>query len=272
MDRQGLRCFLLTGMFLILAAMVVRAARGESNFSENYRLEGRVVSGGGQVGSSDNHRLYSVLLQSGEEATPSSINFRIYGGIWYLLFPGGSSCSATRDLPAYYGPSFSFTVAIAAAPGGTVSVYAVEDVPPTGWTVGAVNEGGQWDDVNKKVKWGPFFDHNARTLTYQVTPPSGETGTKTFAGVISCDGSNVPIGGDQSIELGSYHPADTNHDYRISIGEVTAYGACWKSGCTWSVPPNPVPIEYVTNAGYIWKIGETYHYDPINTPPFVPGP
>ncbi len=57
------------------------------------------------------------------------------------------------------------------------------------------------------------------------------------------------------------HPADTNSDFRLAIGEVTAYGAAWKKGDTWTVPPVPIPIGYVTRAGYLWRIGETYRRD-----------
>jgi hypothetical protein len=42
---------------------------------------------------------------------------------------------------------------------------------------------------------------------------------------------------------------------------MTGYGAAWKSGATWSVGPVPIPIGYVTRAGYLWKGGEAYHYD-----------
>ena len=54
------------------------------------------------------------------------------------------------------------------------------------------------------------------------------------------------------------HPADTNGDGRLVIGEVTAYGAAWKRGDLWPQGPNPIPIGYVTRAGYLWRNGETY--------------
>jgi hypothetical protein len=53
---------------------------------------------------------------------------------------------------------------------------------------------------------------------------------------------------------------------------VTAYGAAWKTGATWPRPPNPIPIDTVTNAGLIWKTGEAYHYDGTLTPPWTSGP
>jgi len=187
----------------------------------------------------------------------------------------GNTATATRDLPNCYPPSGSFLVTITVTPASTTQNYAVEDAPPANWTVSSINENGQWDNVTKKVKWGPFFDHNNRTLTYMVTPPPNETGTKSFSGTASFDGVNVAIGGKVSLDkcVNICHPADTNCDYRMVISEVTAYGAAWKTGQTWQNPPNPIPIEYVTNAGYLWKVGEVYHYDATKTPPgcWVPG-
>jgi uncharacterized repeat protein (TIGR01451 family) len=197
------------------------------------------------------------------------------GTLTVVIKSGGTTGTATRDLPNCYPPSGSFLVTITVTPASTTQNYAVEDAPPAGWTVSSINENGQWDNVTKKVKWGPFFDHNNRTLTYMVTPPPNETGTKSFSGTASFDGVNVAIGGKVSLDkcVNICHPADTNCDYRMVISEVTAYGAAWKTGQTWQNPPNPIPIEYVTNAGYLWKVGEVYHYDATKTPPgcWVPG-
>jgi uncharacterized repeat protein (TIGR02543 family) len=181
---------------------------------------------------------------------------------------------STRTLPHSYTPSLPLTVAIAINPRATTQAYSAEDSPPSGWTVSNINEYGQWDDVNKKVKWGIFFDSNFRTLTYQVTPPIGETAVKSFSGQASFDGVNEVIGGDSMIELGALlHPADTSLNFELSISEVTAYAAAWRSGQTWPVPPNPIPIEYTSNAGYLWRNGEEYHYDATRIPPscWVPG-
>jgi C1A family cysteine protease len=184
---------------------------------------------------------------------------------------GGGSALATRALPAGYVPSTPVAVSIAVTPATSTANYAVEDIPPGGWKASEISDGGVWDNVNKKVKFGPFFDHNPRTLTYNATPPPGESGEKYFAGVASFDGSNVPIGGTASISPGANaHPADTNGDMRLTIDEVTAYGAAWKTGAAWPKPPTPIPIEYVTNAGYIWKSGEVYRYDGSKIPPFTP--
>ena len=65
------------------------------------------------------------------------------------------------------------------------------------------------------------------------------------------------------------HPADTNGNWRLTIAEVTAYAAAWRQGRTWSQPPNPIPIAYVTNAAALWKRGELYVYDGTVNPPYA---
>jgi len=110
---------------------------------------------------------------------------------------------ATRILPRFYTPGVPVSVSITVIPDSGTQVYAVEDAPPANWVVSDINESGQWDDVNKKVKWGPFFDNNTRTLTYQATPPSGETGIKTFTGTAAFDSQGTVIAGDQIIYRGN---------------------------------------------------------------------
>ena len=190
--------------------------------------------------------------------------------VYFAATPPGT---VTRNLPDCYTPSVPVSVSIRVTPCATTNSYAVEDIPPSGWTVSSINENGQWDNANKKVKWGPFFDHNTRTLTYQVTPPVGETGSKIFSGAASFDGTSAAMGGELSIDkcTCTFHPADTNHDSRISMDECTGYGSAWKTGQIWPTPPNPIPIEYVTNAGYLWRMGEVYHCDLTSMPPWVPG-
>jgi len=166
--------------------------------------------------------------------------------------------SAARSLPTCYSPESAVGVSILATPGAGTLVYAVEDMPPAGWSVTNIGNGGIWDSANSKVKWGPFFDNTVRTLTYTATPPTGETVLADFSGTASLDGSNIGIGGPAVLSTCTGHPADSNVDLRMVIGEVTAYGAAWRSGAAWSLPPNPVPINYVTRAGYLWRLGELY--------------
>jgi len=185
-------------------------------------------------------------------------------------FNGQCQGAPQRLLPSGYVAGQPLQVTIQVLPPSNTQVYAVEDVPPSGWAVSGIDNGGQFDASTGKVRW-LFLDNQARMLHYSVTPPLGTTGTHSFAGIISVDGVNTPICGASTIEPANFHQADTNNDLRIGISEVTTYGAAWKTGAVWPRPPNPIPIQYVTNAGLIWKRGEIYHYDPAQTPPWVPG-
>lgn len=114
--------------------------------------------------------------------------------------PPPPSGFVTRQLPTGYRPGAKFTVAIAAIPPSTTTVYAVEDTPPTGWTVGIINNDGIFDAGTGKVKFGLYFDSIERLLTYELTPPLGATGIFNFSGDGSADGSNNPVGGPNSID------------------------------------------------------------------------
>ena len=168
----------------------------------------------------------------------------------------------SRYVQAFYIPGVKMTVTLSAKPSPGISNYAVEDLPPAGWTVSNLSAGGVYDAARHKVKFGAFFDSNPRTFTYDITPPVGASGVQTFNGTGSIDGTNYPVGGVSQVNLGTYHPADRNTaDFNIVIAEYTAYGAAWKTGTAWPVPPNPIPISYVTKAGQLWTLGESYVYD-----------
>jgi len=54
------------------------------------------------------------------------------------------------------------------------------------------------DAGNRKVKWGPFFDHNVRPLSYEVT---GADSTYTISGAGSFDGTSWPTVEDSVVEI-----------------------------------------------------------------------
>lgn len=71
-----------------------------------------------------------------------------------------------------------------------------------------------------------------------------------------------------AVDLGSFelantgpHPADTNANWVIAEGEFTGYEAAWLNDLSWTNPPNPVPIDYVTRAGYLVESGGVYTND-----------
>jgi uncharacterized delta-60 repeat protein len=153
-------------------------------------------------------------------------------------------------------------IRLIAAPTSPTSVYAVEDSPPAGWPVVGISHGGIWDARNQKVKFGPYADGEPRTLSYSVGPPDHFIGAAYFVGIGSADGVNTSVVGDARWVVGVRHPADGGPpEWILSIAEVTAYGAAWRRGDSWSSPPNPIPIDYVTRAAALWRGGECYTFD-----------
>ena len=204
-------------------------------------------------GSSD-FKLYAVRGSSGSANTP------------WPAFRRDSRHTASgfvqRQLPAGYSPGLKTVVRLLATPPDGVSVYELEDQPPANWTVGNMSLSGWYDSVNRKIKFGPFFDATPRVLSYEITPPLLTSGLKTFQGLASANGLESFVGGDSSASLVPLHPADINPvDGWMSIAEATAYSEAWKSGDAWPVGPNPIPINYVTRAVALWRGGECYRYD-----------
>lgn len=113
----------------------------------------------------------------------------------------GQPTSLVCSMPAQYSPGVAFSVSIAATPDPTVKVYAVQDRLPTGWSAAAVNAGGTFDAANGLVKWGPFFDNQSRTLSYQAMPPALAANDVEFAGEGSFDGATVAMTGQRNVAL-----------------------------------------------------------------------
>ncbi|MEN9676694.1 MAG: hypothetical protein RIS76_2590 [Verrucomicrobiota bacterium] len=188
----------------------------------------------------------------------------------------------TRDLPDRYEANRPFTVHLVARPEAEVAAYVVEEQPPFAlpapgipgfpgpfWTVISISHDGVFDPITGKVKFGPFFDHQPRTLTYEVVP-NLVVELAWFDGVGVADGKSSPISGERELRGSSRHPADREPaDDTINAGELTSYAAAWRRGQPWPDGPNPIPMDFVTRAAGLWKGGERYWYDPsAGLPPF----
>jgi hypothetical protein len=175
---------------------------------------------------------------------------------------------ASRLLPGGYSPGIAFTVQIQVLPGAGVNAWALEDQPPHGWSVSEISHEGFFDSQNGKVKFGPFTTNDRRLLSYRVLPPQTDN-VGQFWGQVAANGSTFPIGGNNRIaRVSSRHPADNNPaDNRITIAELVGYATAWKTQQSWSIGPNPIPLDYVSRAGSIWKHGETYRFVPQNGSP-----
>lgn len=174
-----------------------------------------------------------------------------------------------RALPPAYLPEGAFEVRLLATPPRAGHAWAVEDTPPSGWAVGDISEGGAYDAALGRVKFGPFTDARERQLSYRVTPKPDAAGPQKFEGTSSLDGVTYPVGGqDTVLPAGERHPADTTAPEKsISANELTAYAAAWKQGETWGDPPASIPLSYVTRAGFLWRSGEAYRFDPTQGAP-----
>ena len=96
-----------------------------------------------------------------------------------------------RALPASYKPNQPVPVTVSVTPADQTKAYAVVETPPEGWTVRNLSHEGRWDPVNRKIKWGPFFDPSPRTLTYEAVPAPASAGAADFAGRGSFDGRGL---------------------------------------------------------------------------------
>ncbi len=206
-----------------------------------------------------------TLAQAGSyraRVTHAASPTAVFSSAGVLAVKPRDTSTVTRILPGSYVPGKALEVVLESKPAPGVAFHAVADRPPAGWTVSAVNESGVLDPRTGQVKFGPFSDNLARTLRYTVLPPANATTRAEFVGILSTDGSESAVAGDASLEPTSTHPADLDVNLLLGINEATGYGAAWKQGATWTVPPVPIPVNYVTRAGFLWRNGEKYRLDP----------
>lgn len=207
-----------------------------------------------------------LLINSDAVNHPQRTVFLRGNALYEAAVPTGQ-----RLLPDWYMPGKALSevnhqaVQLHITPDETTAAYAVEDSPPAGWTVvvESISEGGSYDAVTGKVKFGPFFDNVQRTLSYDLMAPLEASGEVLFDGVVAVDGLTRPLAGDSHLFFDTRHPADDSEEgFVMSAGAVTGYGAAWRNHQSWPRPPQTIPIAYVTQAGALWRQGEAYQYDP----------
>jgi hypothetical protein len=111
-----------------------------------------------------------------------------------------AASAVIRTLPDGFQAGEPVTVELAVVPAGSVNAYAVEETVPAGWEVTDTSDQGVYHAASGIVRWGPFFDAQARTLAYNVRPASLASGA--FSGVGSFDGANAAIEGDSELMAG----------------------------------------------------------------------
>lgn len=97
----------------------------------------------------------------------------------------------------------------------------LEDRPPEGWTVipASITDGGRFDALRGKVKWGPFSDDTPRTNSYQVIPPLDAGAEGLFVGGVAFDGETADFIGPR-LTVRSGNPAPRISAVRILSGGV----------------------------------------------------
>ena len=90
------------------------------------------------------------------------------------------------------------TIQVAATPSANVKCYLVEETLDAGLTPYDIGTSGTWNPTNQTIRWGPFVDASARTLTYNTSGPSG---SYDLNGRGSVDGQGVAITGTNVVTV-----------------------------------------------------------------------
>ena len=107
---------------------------------------------------------------------------------------GTTDGAVVRELPPAFEPGRDFVVRIDINPGSTVAAYAIEESLPEGWEASEIDGGGTFTSAQGRVRWGPYFDRQPRSVTYSVHPPAA-VDRAVFQGVASFDGVSSAIDG-----------------------------------------------------------------------------
>ncbi len=256
------------GAVFDLGESIPLKASAEDTDGRLARLE--VIEGDTVLGSSDSsplafewtdavkglHKLVARAVDDGGKSGRSQ-TVRIY------VRDPAERAFVRRVLPPAYLPERAIEVRLIVDPPHGAGAWAIEEMPPEGWQVSEISDDGALDSATGKVKFGPFLDGKDQELSYRSTPPADATGEQKFSGTSSLDGQQYPVVGDEVLKpAGEFHPADIDpQDNSMAADEVTAYASAWKQGLGWK-ESSSIPMSYVSRAGFLWKKGETYAFDP----------
>ena len=118
-----------------------------------------------------------------------------------------ASAAVRRTLATAYRPNQSLPVTLETTAEDATRAYAVVESVPPGWSVRNLSHEGRWDPLQRKIKWGPFFDPSPRTFSYEAVPGPGFDGPARFGGRGSFDGRGESSKGPQVVWPSGRFPA-----------------------------------------------------------------
>jgi hypothetical protein len=266
----------------LYAAGVVHSILTNLTISSNVFIQNVASAGGGLYITGPTLTLQDNLIANNSQTNASSQG----GGVWVdatsNLFMINNTITGNTAAGSGGGAAFEVT--------GTVELLNVYnniiwgnsagngggDVWLTGTGQSKVFEfndansmSGLWNITTNNIDLAPqFFNQVAGDYHIQSTSPCRGMGTTNAPSLPGFDLDGNPRVINGLVDIGCYefttnvfHPADTNLAWTITPAEFNAYAAAWKSGQNWTNPPNPIPANYVTRAGYLMTNGEAYYYD-----------
>jgi len=165
------------------------------------------------------------------------------------------SGTASRTLPACYVPGVAMSVTNVVTPQTDVSAYGLVEHVPAGWSVTDAGS-GNWSQELCRVTWGPFWDNQARTLVYEVTPPPTGTNTVSFQGTATFGENTVTNGGPALLSACALGQGEATRTLPVDFQPGVAFEVSIAA-----TPDSGVSIYFVEEgvpAG--WTIDQISHY------------
>ena len=107
--------------------------------------------------------------------------------------------SVNRVLPASVEAGGTVGVRLEVRPRSGLQFQVVEETIPDGWTVVDLSQGGQALS-DRKLRWGPWTDDQARDVTYRVRAP-GQAGPAQWTGLATLGDDVVTTGGGSGLQV-----------------------------------------------------------------------
>ncbi|MCC7373456.1 MAG: hypothetical protein IT581_02285 [Verrucomicrobiales bacterium] len=162
--------------------------------------------------------------------------------------------NASRVLPAEYGPGEVIDVLIRSVPATSTRVQTFEEKPPVGWVVSDIGQGGVWDALRQKVKWGPFSDSSTRNLTYRVRPGADARGGAEFAGMAQFDDLQTTVAGSNVVLRAANTDAGQEGTTRMTVTDTSPHG---NASVQWTPMTNGWRLQVRAPSSSRWAIEES---------------